>query len=192
VVYTGLTRAGAAGAGWDIPLSYVAWQKPQRNRPSGESGLGETPRRLIMSLGGSQQRMVRIDPIGFRFIPYLADGYMDLSFANGGWSLRTLDNLEYRFEPASALGGDAGHPAWPGVFELWLLTQVRDTVGGDKIVIEYDPTPLGSCKPDLRMKRLSYTYSASGSRSTRSSSPTTAGGDPSRRSAPRAAPITTA
>src|SRR5262245_26562790 len=58
IVYTGLTRAGAAGAGWDVPLSYVAWQQPQRNRPRAD-GNGEMPRRLLMSLGGKPQRMVQ-------------------------------------------------------------------------------------------------------------------------------------
>src|SRR5204863_202359 len=50
VVYTGLTRAGASGAGWDIPVSYVAWQPRGRNRPMASADDGHTPPRLMLAL----------------------------------------------------------------------------------------------------------------------------------------------
>lgn len=154
VVYTGLARAGAAGAGWDVPVSYVAWQAPERNRPAGEAETGEPPRRLMLALDGKPQRMVMRDP--FTYVPYLADAYMELRWVGGRWRLKTLDNLEYRFAPAIEVG------PWRQS-DLWLLTEIRDTVGGDKVLIEYDTAGVGDCAPDLRMKRLSYTFDAAGS-----------------------------
>lgn len=149
VVYTGLTRAGAAGAGWDIPISYVAWQSPNRNRPMATAEHGERPPRLMLALDGAPQRMVQVDSSGNRFVPYLSPTYLELLKVGDSWHLKTLNNLEYTFRPYGTSGA------------LWVLTDIQDLVGTDHVHIDYDTGPgLGSCGPDLHVTKLSYAYGA--------------------------------
>lgn len=148
--YTGLGRAGAAGVGWDIPIGYVAWETPERTRPSVAATDGRRPPRLLLSVDGSPQRMLQLDDAGTRFAPFLSMRYLDLRKDGDVWHLRTLDNLEYVFTRRAG-----------GTTDIWLLTEVRDLVGTDRVVIEYDRTGIGSCIPDLHPKRYSYGWSTS-------------------------------
>ncbi len=50
VTYTGGTRAGAAGVGFDVPLSYVRMSRQLRGRKPAIDG-GPPPERLFLSIG---------------------------------------------------------------------------------------------------------------------------------------------
>lgn len=134
VVYTGSARAGAAGAGWDVPLTYVRRQvSTWRRRPSYFVDSGEAPERIQLVMNGSPQLMV---PKGNVLVPYAGGQYMELSQSGDGWRARTLDNLEYIFIPASRAVAPGADP------ELWLLSEIRDLVGTDKVTLRYAATGL--------------------------------------------------
>jgi hypothetical protein len=97
VVYTGQARAGAAGVGWDVPMSYVAWQTDAHTKPAARGVEDERPRRLILALDGAAERMLATDASETRFVPYISDQHRELVRSGDGWLLRALDNLEYRF-----------------------------------------------------------------------------------------------
>lgn len=150
IVYTGLTRAGAAGAGWDIPISYVAWQSQRRNRPGIDSPDWAPPPRLMLALDGAPQRMVQADSGGSLFVPYLALSYEELRKVGDEWHLKTLNNLEYVFRR------DQRAPTQ----DRWLLEDINDLVGTDRVHIEYSTgAGLGQCAEDLHVTRISYGYS---------------------------------
>ncbi|MBL8622423.1 MAG: hypothetical protein JNK64_14005 [Myxococcales bacterium] len=96
--------------------------------------------------------MLRLDDAGTRFAPFLSTRYQELRKDGDTWRLKTLDNLEYVFTHQPGAASDAP----------WLLTEVRDLIGTDRVVIEYDTVGIGTCAPDLHPRRLSYGWSAAG------------------------------
>ncbi len=149
VQYTGVARAGAAGVGWDVPLSFVAWQRDEHSKPKADENDGSRPRRLWLSLGGSATRMVATDATETRFVPLVAGEYQELVRDGNDWVLRTLSNLEYRFAPNSAEGS-------------WLLASIIDRTGTDRVTLEYNAVGVGTCAPDTVLTKVSYGYSAAG------------------------------
>ncbi len=146
IVYTGSSRAGAAGAGWDVPLSYVRrsrtpWRRKPAATPDGSVSAAE---RVHVSLGGGTQLMV---PKGDVYVPYAGSEYSELRQDGDSWRLRTLDNLEYRFAPSSSLG-TRGDP------DLWMLVEIRDLTGTDKVVLRYGA---GSCG-DFQLTSIAHTF----------------------------------
>ena len=122
IVYTGAARAGAAGVGWDVPLTFVRRQvSTWRRRPTVAVASDNGPERIQLGLGGATQYMVpRADGV---FVPYAGGEYLELRRSGSDWKLRTLDNLEYTF---SERGED-----------LWLATEIRDLVGTDHVELGY-------------------------------------------------------
>lgn len=146
IVYTGSSRAGAAGAGWDVPLSYVRrsstpWRRKPAATPDGSVSAAE---RVHVSLGGGTELMV---PKGDVYVPYAGSEYSELRQDGESWRLRTLDNLEYRFEPLSSLGTRS-------VPDLWMLVEIRDLTGTDKVVLRYGA---GSCG-DFQLTSIAHTF----------------------------------
>lgn len=143
IVYTGSARAGAAGAGWDVPLTYVRRQTSTwRRRPSYFDTSGNAPERIQLVMNGAPQLMV---PNGNVYVPFASGQYMELSPNGAGWRARTLDNLEYVFTPR----GNDPDP------ELWLLTEIRDLVGTDKVTLRYAPS-------GLDLVNVAYTFGHDG------------------------------
>lgn len=122
IVYTGTSRAGAAGVGWDVPVTFVRRQvSTWRRRPKGAVLSDQGPERIQLGLGGATQLMVpRTDGV---YVPYAGSEYLELRRSGTGWKLRTLDNLEYTFSPSDQ--------------DLWLATEIRDLVGTDRVELRY-------------------------------------------------------
>lgn len=100
IVHTGSPRAGAAGLGWDVPISYVrrsttAWQR----KPAADDTVG-AGERIVVALGGAPSLMV---PRGDHYVPFAASDYQELRFEDNVWRLTTLANLEYTFAPAASI-----------------------------------------------------------------------------------------
>ena len=81
IQYTASTRVGAAGSGWDIPLSYVrVSQSIARRKPAVETIPGApllAPRRVLVALGGAPMLMVPAPQSG-TYVPFAAESYMEL------------------------------------------------------------------------------------------------------------------
>lgn len=155
--YTGTTRAGAAGSGWDIPLwtirrSSTTWhRKPSAS--SNEVGHDHVPERITMSLGGTTHRMVPGVESGL-YLPFIADEYMELRRSGSAWTLDTANGRRYEFVSAESLGA-------AGLEDLWLLARVRDRTGTDKVELRYEVSDRG-CGIELDLAGLSYTFDAGG------------------------------
>lgn len=155
--YTGTTRAGAAGSGWDIPLwtirrSSTTWhRKPSAS--SNEVGHDHVPERITMSLGGTTHRMVPGVENGL-YLPFIADEYMELRRSGSAWTLDTANGRRYEFASAESLGA-------AGLEDLWLLARVRDRTGSDKVELRYEVANR-RCGIELDLTGLSYTFDAGG------------------------------
>ncbi|HUQ97820.1 MAG TPA: hypothetical protein VM166_00105 [Gemmatimonadaceae bacterium] len=149
IVYNGSTRAGAAGVGWDVPLSYVSRSRGAfKRKPS--TADGSAAERIYVSLGGAPQLMV---PHGGAYVPYKGTEYSELRSSGDGWVLRTLDNIEYTFSTLQSIGYGNG--------DFWLLTQIRDLTGTDRVSLKYD-TYTACNTGEFGLSSLSYGYNASG------------------------------
>jgi len=151
VVHSGSPRAGVAGLGWDVPLSYVRRStKPWHRKPSAypRPGAGE---QLQLVMGGASSLMVAS---GDHYVPFVASDYQELRFDEGAWHLTTLDNLEYVFTSATMITADGGMPD-P---DLWLLTRIRDRTGRDEVELEYAVDGVGGCGKELRLTGVRYTF----------------------------------
>ena len=132
IAYTGSPRAGAAGQGWDIPLSYVRRstsarrRKPYANHPNSSSEAPIGAERVTLSLGGQVTLMSSMAGV---WRPTRGSAYMELRETSGGWSLKTLNNLEYVFRSAGSMNSGVSDA------NLWLLAEIRDSIGGDKVEI---------------------------------------------------------
>jgi RHS repeat-associated protein len=124
ITYTGTSQAGAAGIGWDVPLSYVrrsvtTWHR----KPAAASSSVFVPERIILALGGLQQLMVPSAQPNV-WLPLLGDEYTELRRnADDTWTLSTASGVDYVFESTQT--------------DLWLLAEVRDRVGTDRVELEY-------------------------------------------------------
>ena len=149
IQYSGPARDGDAGVGWEVPLSYVRLQTSTwRRKPSLTSANNDaSAARVFVSLNGASTLMV---PHGGVRIPYAGSQYMELSREGLGWTLRTLDNLEYRFMPAALLVGNPA--AYP---DLWLLTSISDPSKADAVRLTYD---FGG--GEVNLASVAHTYNA--------------------------------
>lgn len=158
IVHDDSLHAGVAGIGWDVPLSYVRRSTdPWRRKPTAVLGAGEAaPEQVTVVVGGAASQMVRS---GDHYVPFAGGAYQELRETGAGWTLTTLDNLEYLFTRARDITPDGGMPD----DGLWLLTSVRDRAGRDEVVLRYatdglDPTRAG-CAKELRLASVAYTFS---------------------------------
>lgn len=164
IVHTGSPRAGVAGVGWDVPLSYVrrstsAWQRKPRM-----GGGDEAVERIFLTLDGSTSVMV---PIGDHYVPFVSGAYQELRRQGDSWSLTTIDNVEYTFSPATTIAAASGGPGIDDP-DLWLLTEIRERSGRDRIKLRYETPQLGlgpnQCAPELLLTSVAYTFDTTGQR----------------------------
>jgi hypothetical protein len=148
VVHDDSGRAGAAGLGWDVPLSYVRRSTDSWHRkPSIVAGGDDAaPEQVTLVLGGVASLMVRT---GDHYVPFAADSYQELRETASGWTLRTLDNLEYAFAP----GFDVG---------MWMLVSIRDLAGRDEVILRYASAGMNplieGCAYEPRLASVAYTF----------------------------------
>ena len=104
--------------------------------------------RLTIALGGE---VVQMKQVGNVWWPVRGRTFMELRETDWGWSLKTLENVEYVFEQRvrGAASSDDG---------MWVLSQVRDSVGGDKIDLSYDVPDDDECPAGLSLAKLSYGF----------------------------------
>ncbi len=155
VAYTGTPQGGAAGAGWDVPLWYVRLSTTSVNRkPAADNSLGRDAvrPRLLLTTGGATQLMVESTTAG-TYYPFVSDEYAELVDSGGSWILRTATNLEYAFAPATTYGLD--DPT------LWLLAEIRDRRGSDRVVVEYEVRGTTQ-SPELNVTGFQYAFNAAG------------------------------
>jgi len=156
VAYTGSANAGAAGAGWDVPIWYVRRSVSTVHRkPSLDYTLTQdvVPERVFLSMGGGQRLMVpgAKDNV---YLPFVSDQYLELQRDKDGWLLKTSDNLDYRFIPVETLGI---HDA-----ELWVLSEILDRASGDRVLVQYEVYPTTDQYPELDIVGFSYAYGTNG------------------------------
>lgn len=123
VAYTGSPRAGAAGAGFDVPISFVRRSRDLRGRkPSIQGDL--PPERLFLALG-APMLMVPSDQAG-EYVPFAAGTNYFLREVSGGWVARDVAGRQYFFSDLFS--------EYDG---FWLLTEIRAAGGKDKVLIDY-------------------------------------------------------
>ncbi len=148
--YTGSTHMGAAGSGWEIPLSFVRRSASTWHRKPSLASTAEdfVPERMILSLGGATMVMLPSSTPD-TYVPFLGEEFVLLRRNRFGWQLENGAGLRYTFSPSSALGlGDEN---------LWLLTEVMDTVSGDSVLLDYDIEDRG-CGTEVDLAALRYTF----------------------------------
>lgn len=143
-------RFGAAGVGWDVPLSYVSIDRSfARRRPLPYSGSAAVPReRISVSLLGQLTEVVR-SPDGVTWIgrnnPQLV-----LEADGTGWRLYDGTGATYSFPEDQRLAGT----------DLYLLRSI-DGVGRAKVQLDYaieDVAVTGSNEPGLAIDLVSVQY----------------------------------
>jgi hypothetical protein len=159
IEYQGSGHAGAAGIGWDVPTWYVrrsntTWsRKPAaQSNPFGQDVVAE---RVYLSMGGASQVMVPGAEPGL-YLPFVADEYMELRESPAGWTLHTAAGIQYGFTRATQLSN--------GVIDddnLWLLTEIRDRVGTDRVTVRYETVDVGACGRDFAVAGFAYGYDRS-------------------------------
>lgn len=124
---------GAAGVGWDVPLSFVHVDRSfVHRRPAMRPGASTVPReRIFISLLGRRVEMVRQGSEWFgRHAPDLS-----MHEESGLWKVFDGNGLAYTFTQDPDLVGTGGPYAGRG--GLWLLTSV-DGPGNARIALTYD------------------------------------------------------
>jgi hypothetical protein len=131
-IVSGARGFGAAGVGWDIPLSYVHVDRSlARRRPMVDSNGRPVPRqRIVVSLPGRQLEMVRrgLDWFG-RDAPEVR-----MRQEPSGWTVFDGNGLTYTFEQNKLLAGTGGPDGAGGMF---LLSSIKGA-GGSRLVLGYD------------------------------------------------------
>ncbi len=162
VRYVGGPSTGAAGVGWDVPLSFVrrsdTWW---RRKPVSYVPDFVIPERIVLSLGGQSFYMVPGNEPRL-YVPFAADRYMELredGNQGAGWTLSTADGVEYRFDAVDTVGDGTYADE-----DFWVLTRIDDRVGGDHAELVYltsDPCPgLDTpARPELDLDTISYGFS---------------------------------
>lgn len=131
-VVSGAKGFGAAGVGWDIPLSYVLVDRSfVHRRPAMLPGVSPTPReRITVSLLGQRVEMIRS---GNRWTARHAP---DLSMRREGntWVVVDGNGRSYTFTQHAVLGGTGG--PYGGSGGMWLLDAIRGD-GGAIVKLRY-------------------------------------------------------
>ena len=135
IVYGG-RRVGAAGLGWDVPLSFVhyttsvAHRRPKFKPSPGSTAAYEGREQLTVSVAGTSHEMLRA---GHRnsdgeWVWVAREDAMALEIARTarGWLMRDGNGREYRFEQSVKTAGQ----------ELWLLTEVHSPTNRIRLVYE--------------------------------------------------------
>jgi RHS repeat-associated protein len=117
---------GAAGLGWDTPLSYVQDETFfAHRRPAPSSDTAPVAReRIILSLLGRRMDMV---PKGTDWVARQGSTELTLRAVNGAWKVFDGDGRTYNFTQDQKLAGTG----------LWLLDSIKGP-GGTSLTITYD------------------------------------------------------
>ncbi len=149
VLYTGSSRAGAAGAGWDVQLSSVRRSRSlSRRKPGDTVDPTAVAQRITMDLLGKRMLMVR-DGAG-RYTAHAASEYIELEPVGSHWVARDLAGREYEFHHLGGLGDP----------DVWYLTDIRAPGGTDRVELTYSVFYKGCYKgrPQVLLDQVAYTF----------------------------------
>lgn len=149
VVFTG-RGVGAAGLGWDIPLSYVRQNTTfQRRRPRMDSDVAPAPRETVtLSLPG---RTVELIPKGTDWIPRYGAPDLVARLQNAQWLVYDGNGLTYTFISNNLLSGSG----------IWYLRTITGPGGSQvalKLRIEPAPLPGGGNGVKVQLDKISYNF----------------------------------
>ncbi len=151
VVHVGGSRVGVAGAGWDVPLSFVRRSRTiDRRKPAWSTGPLDVREQISLSLHGTSLLMTPSDRANV-YTPWLGERYIELEMVAGDWVARDENGREYLFVRLTGLTDG----------ETWYLKEIRETFGTDVVVLEYDvhDDPCNGNRPQL--SRIHYTHAVS-------------------------------
>ncbi|MBI4510125.1 MAG: RHS repeat-associated core domain-containing protein [Deltaproteobacteria bacterium] len=170
VVYTGSGAAGAAGVGWDIPLSFVRRSTTLSGRKPSTAWNSDEPRadeRVELHLAGSTALMRKLtspDPRRRVYRPIVASEYIQLTEwlhdDESYWELNDSRGRRYLFNMIDRLGD----------YSAWYLSRIEDK-HGNQIVFSYTVVEQvrttewvkGSIEPkELLLSEVSYSFSSGG------------------------------
>jgi RHS repeat-associated protein len=158
ITYQGTTRAGAAGSGWDVPLSFVrVSSSTMRRKPSLENSgsvADAAATRVFVALDGAPMLMVRSKTPG-TYVPFASDAYMELTQFGTQWRLEVMGGRRYWFSSAYELSGHSFHDA-----SLWLLTKVEDVAAKDRLDLTYNIAPTAAIPgcAQIELETVRHTY----------------------------------
>lgn len=121
---------GAAGLGWDVPLSYVrrdrtiARRRPQHRATSEPLGR----ERVTVTIAGAATEMI---PVGAEWLPRGDGPHSVLTEVGDAWELRDASGRVYHFSAPAGLAGKG----------MWLLDSITATGGENRLELEYAVTP---------------------------------------------------
>jgi len=149
VVY-GARGVGAAGLGWDVPLSYVrvdtsfAHRRPALDK-TGTMSLPFARTQVSVSLAGQVMELV---PRGNAWVGRTGGLALTLTQQGGNWVMYDGDGLTYRFVQSSTLSGTG----------LWLLSSITGA-GGASLTLTYaigTPSLAGGTALSIDISTISY------------------------------------
>jgi VCBS repeat protein len=138
---------GAAGRGWDVPLSYIRDDTTvTHRRPVGTPNVAPAPREQVsLVLGGRSTDLV---PVAGGWIARNDDAQLQVQQSNGSWVAYDGQGRTYTFAQTSALAGTG----------IWLLQDITAS-GGGKVHLDYvvaTPTVSGNPAISIDLTRVSY------------------------------------
>ncbi len=164
IVHTGGTRVGAAGAGWDMPLSFVSVSDSvSRRKPAWETGPTHVRERVVLNLHGASMVMSESERPNV-YTPWIADEYVELARVGNEWLARDMRGRQYRFVHLGNLDlplkPDAPYPIESA--NRWYLTEISEAFGADRVLLNYSVDgPCGGGAPLLRS--IEYTHAVGAS-----------------------------
>ena len=151
VNYSGSPRAGDAGVGWDIPLSYVHESRSISRRKPALDGNG-SPARLTLAIGGASMLMIPgAEPD--HFLPLAGSRSLELVKRKSSYEAYDASGNTYVFTAAGQV-----HESLANRVGLFLLSEIIDATGTDGLEISYQVNA-GGCHegmPELLVDRIQY------------------------------------
>jgi hypothetical protein len=146
-------RVGAAGLGWDVPLSYLVHTNTLTNRrPSfspGDEAFGRIT--VVVTLNGSNIEFV---PRGLEWVPRREGQAMVLRLnPDHTWTLEDGNGLTYVFARLEGLDRPTG---------LFMLTTIRAQGSANRLDLSYLPTQLEGDEVVVDLSGFRYNHAAEG------------------------------
>jgi RHS repeat-associated protein len=153
-------RMGAAGRGWDVPLSFIRENRSfaHRRPTANAAGAPEVPLQVELLLLGVGTKMV---PEGTGYVPQRGNASLRAEKSGDTWRVYDGDGRTYTF--VRPTNGDGG-PLLP---DTWLLESIEGMRSNSKVELVYEVTPRTFTGPDrsgvsIDLVRVKYNHSSAG------------------------------
>jgi RHS repeat-associated protein len=170
VVYHGGSQVGEAGVGWSVPI-YSVRTSASLSRRKPLYATGEPPLRVFLTMGGGPMLMHPTgEPQEYR--PMVHESYLKLKGPSGepggpagsSWALHDSSGRTYTFSAIPYVDA-GGHIRAFGDGTLWLLTQITDATGQNRILFTYTVDIHTYCQgeafsrlPDILLSEVAYAF----------------------------------